>query len=334
MINNKLDENININNTNKNNDNSNKKIIENNNFKINSKLNKKKIDFLKDDSFNPKLNKFLNTKERIFGRNLSLNNNQKDIFTQNLSKIIKSQKNGEKILNILNEKNKTKDYYKPKNLIYFDFLIKTTSALNNNNNNSNKNNLNTKDNVSYIFNSNNNNNKNINNNNSSLPLIKKSKLLIKNFSSDIFNIKPIYDIKQKKINKDLKEKSSEKYLFKNIQNNFKKKINITSESNSNWKPKDLGTSYINFSNLKYNIISPGRRINNIKILEKKLNKVKSISEFEKFSKINYSPYRKDFIDNLNNKIGFKKINNLCYDQCNSIKNYKGLVDEKGNYLKF
>jgi len=330
MNNNNLDDNNNIHNTNKNNENSNKIIIENNNFKMNSKLFKKKIDLkLKEDSFNPKKIKFINTKERIFGRSTSINNNHKDFFTQNLSKIIKNQNNGEKIINILNERNKTKDFYKPKNLIYFEYLIKTTSTTNNNN--MNKNNYKSKDNVSYIFN----NNINNNNINSPLPLIKKTKLLIKNFSSDIFNIKPIYDTNKKKINKDLKEKSSEKYLFKNIQNNFKKKINITSESNSNWKPKDLGTSYINFSNLKYSIISPGRKINdNIKLLDKKLNKVKSISEFENFTKINYSPYRKDFIDNLNNKNGFKKINNLCYDHCNSIKNYKGLVDEKGNYLKF
>ena len=304
----------------------------NNNFKINSKLIKKKIHLkLKDDSFNPKLIKFLNTKERIFGRNSNFiynNNNNKDIFTQNLSKIIKNQKNGEKILNNLNQKNKSKDYYKPKNLIYFEYLIKTTSTSNNKNNNNNNNN-NKIDNVSFIFNTNDNNK----NNNNNLPLIKKRKLLLKNNASDIFNIKPIFDKKNGNFNNDLKEKSSEKYLFKNIQNNNNKKIYITSESNSNWKPKDLGTSYINFTNLKYNLISPGRKINdNLKV--KKLNKVKSISEFKNISKNNYSTFRKDFIENLNEKFGFKKINNLCYDQCNSIKNYKGIVDEKGNYLKF
>ena len=306
------------------NNNNNNEINENNNFKINSKLIKKKIHLkLKDDSFNPKLIKFLNTKERIFGRNSYLNyNNKKDIFTQNLTKIIKNQKNGEKILNNLNEKNKSKDYYKPKNLIYFEYLIKTTSTSNNKNNNNKNNNNNKIDNVSFIFNTNDNKN---------LPIIKKRKLLLKNNASDIFNIKPIFDTKKGKFNNDLKEKSSEKYLFKNIQNNFNKKINITSESNSNWKPKDLGTSYINFTNLKYNLISPGRKINDN--LNKKLNKVKSISEFKNISKINYSTFRKDFIENFN-EFGFKKINNLCYDQCNSIKNYKGIVDEKGNYLKF
>ena len=53
----------------KNENNNNNENNENNNFKINSKLINNKIYLkLKDDSFNPKLIKFLNTKERIFGR--------------------------------------------------------------------------------------------------------------------------------------------------------------------------------------------------------------------------------------------------------------------------
>ena len=107
-------------------------------------------------------------------------------------------------------------------------------------------------------------------------------------NSDIFNVK---NDKQNLL------KSSEKYLFKNINGD---RYNITRESNSRWEPRVNIPALINYSSKEYNILSPGK---------------KGISS-TKERIINESENRKD--------INSKMINNVNY--MNPIYRQKGIAE--------
>ena len=125
-----------------------------------------------------------------------------------------------------------------------------------------------------------------------------SKNQVKHTDSDLFMIKN---------DKTSFDKSGEKYLFKSINN----KYDITTNSNSEWKDKNMYKNFIGYTSIQYDILNPGN---------KSISKTKEIiyNEANGFNPVNRQKSLCEFIDL--NRVGVPNPNKVFLNAANSSKN--------------
>ena len=239
----------------------------------------------------------------------------------------------------INYKDKVpKDSFKPKDYDFFDSLIKNAVI---DNHRSKSSNIRTKENS-------------LNHKQSSLPCLSKEQIKRKCYDSDIF-------FQRKETNNNYKEKvskipnyqNSDIFHLKNDPLSISKsgeksyfkprpdyKYTVSRESNSQWHPKNLMPTLLNYSSTEHHILNPG--IKNISNTKKELeeqcekvstnyhlgNRQKSLCEFIDLSRVGAPHQNKDYLEMYSkDKRVFGKRNDICSDYYDIFGCYKNLCDK-------